>query len=337
MEINWDSPEIKEILVYEEHGCYNNPIRWILRRFLHVIKKADCQVFFEGQSFTEFKNEEKIYGVLNQKYFFSPQSLYIKENDSIAHIPWASIIKCKQLPKKTSSPQEPSLTELTLQNKKKVIINCTELRSAGKLGDIEALFYEMVHYFNSIPKKIIKCRYKGPSHLQQIVKDVPKDSRDLLFYKDTNELLWQKKIICTCGSSDHFHISTHKDAEDNSFDDSMLTCNQCQKTYLLFSSDQHGWNALCDMEELKKLPNSRSESYFDTSFNCTCGSSLFSILGEVEYSASDEIQGMKRSLKKIFGKEEAERLATYAFGNFESTAICKNCQKSHHFLSCECA
>ncbi len=327
IEIDWESPKIKEILTFEEGGCYKNPVRWILRKFLHVIKKVDAQVFFEGQIFPELQSDEKIYGVLYGKYFFSPQSLYIKEVDKITHIPWASIIKCEN-------------SVLTLKNKKKVIVDVSELASAGKSYDISNLFYDMIHYWSSIPRKIIKCKYKGLFDLQQISKEVPKDLRQHL-YHENSALTWQKMIACSCGSEYfqafyHYHEEDEEDFKDEDvmLDNALIKCEDCKKSYLLFDADLHGWNALSDLCDTKRLPAPKS---YDNAYQCnSCGSLTFSLIVDAEY-VRDEIPEMKRSLKKLFGKQEGEKLVTYALSDFGATAICKQCKKVHLFVGHECA
>lgn len=121
----------------------DDPKEWILKMFKMEENEGrgnDCQRFPEGQIFDDLPLEtnELVYGIYKEKYFFTPQSIIIKNRKKIEKIFWNMITRCSSM-----HGEGKIYSELQLSDGSFTKVRVGDL-ATGWSGRISQLFHQMI-------------------------------------------------------------------------------------------------------------------------------------------------------------------------------------------------
>lgn len=121
----------------------DNPKEWIIKMFKmeeNEGRGTDCQYFPQGQIFDDLPLEanELVYGIYKEKYFFTPQSIIIKNRKKIEKIFWNMITRCS-----SKHGEGKVYSELQLSDGSSTKVRVGDL-ATGWSGRISQLFHQMI-------------------------------------------------------------------------------------------------------------------------------------------------------------------------------------------------
>ena len=107
---------------------------------------ADCEVFPEGvrPQGIPLDPDELVYGEYKSKYFFTPQSLFVREQSGLVHIRWRAVKWCT-----SSAGDEREYAELRMTDGSEATVRVADLAHGWK-GQINQLFHVMIDQFGPL-------------------------------------------------------------------------------------------------------------------------------------------------------------------------------------------
>jgi hypothetical protein len=121
----------------------DDPRAWIVRLFRLEVREgrgSDCKVYADGFRTSELplEDDEHVYGVYKNKYYFTPLALIIKNAEAIERICWAEITSCS-----TQHGEGAQFAKVTLRNGDTVQVQVGELAQKWT-GRVSQLFHQMI-------------------------------------------------------------------------------------------------------------------------------------------------------------------------------------------------
>ena len=306
----------------------DDPKEWILvlfKREIHESGMRRSKVYPNGISFNALPTEpgEKIYGVHNGKYYFSPIALYIIDKQpsfslfrkpvDVRRIVWKTIIECTSI-----YTAQPKTSRLTLSDNSVETIQLSELQNEnGYDGRIGQLYHQMIEQHGSLYPR----QFPTPTHLEKISTTLPSNKQNHAM------AVWTGNIICSCSNNKQFEVYVndfllHKiipNGSDQEHQQCSVKCVECHEKFEIFDSSKHGYNA-----SIQENKNHHSSILNFEKVLCSCGNKTHDVNCAAIYDFDD--------IKNLVDTKPSNE-----FGAFSVDLICCACGKKSTIIEYETA